>query len=262
MRNNKCNAAGIRTLLLLLSCVALFPRRAMCVDNCGTLDRVVIAIRLAEVVYPALKGAEFSVQFSEGTGGSLSGPADVRNLLITLDKPEWHAPARETSDKPALSSRLTQNAITLPLYLHFGFIDYESVERKLGKDLVCRPVEFMNRIESGLLNDARTTINAHPEWAETQAVASAKQHGMRFGPNEKEAILQHIPIGDLAAFYGAIRIEKARFDLYSGAKCEGCSFADLRWYIDAEEVDRQRELQITLDPFEGKIDSISESKRD
>ena len=75
-----------RWLGAALAGVLLLSSLAWGDDKCGALDRVTIAIHVAEVLYPELKGREFSLQFSDGTGGPLSSPADVRSLLIRSEE--------------------------------------------------------------------------------------------------------------------------------------------------------------------------------
>jgi hypothetical protein len=242
-------------------------RRCLGGDKCGSFDRVMVALRVTEALYPELKGREFSLQFSEGTGGLPSGPADVRNFSIVVDKPQWHPP--ETNGQRDVTPQSRIGEVELPLHFHFGFIDYDSVQRNsgrdlgadLGRDLVCRPIEFRNDKTSSQMEQARAKINAHPEWTDDQDIEAARQQGLRFGPDNKAAVLKLIPLQSLGEFYGPLQIKKARFSVAGNSMKEPhSSFADLRWYIDAEEVGTLRVLQITVEPFGGKIDSISEGR--
>lgn len=252
--------------VIALSCILALSSTARSTDKCGSLDRVIIAIRLTQTLYPELKGKEFSLQFSEGTGGPLSGPADVRSFHITIDRPQWHPPANEASRRESQSS---QDNIESPLYFNFSFIDYDSVQanvgkdlgKDLGRDLVCRPLQFLNESGRDQMKEARADINAHPEWTDAQDVEAAKQHGLRFGPDKKAMVLRSIPLGKLSEFYGPLHIKNARFSVAGNSiKEPHSSFADLRWYIDAEEVGTPRALQITVESFGGRIDGISEYK--
>lgn len=237
------------------ACALLLPSVTIGADKCGSLDRVVIAIRLARTLYPEVKGREFSVAFSEGTGGPVSGAADARSLSITLDKPRWHPPGKSSGqpDVAPLSAPTPNDDAELPLYLNFSFIDMDSV----GRDVVCRPVQFMKSHYTNPEAVVHKLLNAHPEWTDAEELKAATKKGMRFGPDNKAAVLRLIPLKELNAFYGPLRIKKVRFSV-AGIKEPGSSFADLRWYIDAQEVGTPRALQITVEPFRGRIDSISE----
>ena len=88
---------------------------------------------------------------------------------------------------------------------------------------------------------------------------AARIHGLRYGPEKKADVLRLIPLKALATFYGPLRVKSAKFEIYGNTiKCEGCDFADLRWYIKAEVVGTPRKLQIVIEPFEGKIVNLSE----
>src|SRR6266446_5547779 len=76
------------TIACVLLCIA---SPAFGSDKCGSLDRAANPIRLAEILYPELRGKEFSLQFSDGSG-PLSGPAEgarpVRELEAKFFPPE------------------------------------------------------------------------------------------------------------------------------------------------------------------------------
>jgi hypothetical protein len=119
----------------------------------------------------------------------------------------------------------------------------------------------MNDTTSQQMKEARDVINAHPEWTDRKELEAATEHGLRFGPDKKNAVLGQIPLKELTAFYGPLKIKRAEFDIHgNGDKCARCSFADLHWSIDAEEVGTGRTLQIAIEPFDGKIDGISEHR--
>ena len=222
-------------------------------EKCGSLDRVVIAIHLAQVLYPDLKGKEFSVQFSEGTGGPLSSAADVRTFSIAVGKAEWHAPGND------IARTDIERDIDLPLYLYFDFTESATAASKYL--VSCRPLQLRNDKESKQMKEARTFINAHPEWTDAEESEAVNKLGLSFGPKSRTAVLSLIPLKDLSTLYGPLRITKAEFVMNGGGKCAGCSSADLRWWINADEVDTQRALQITIEPFQGKINGISEHRR-
>jgi hypothetical protein len=243
---------------LPLVLILLLPNVAIGADKCGSLDRAMIAIRFVRTLYPEVKGREFSLQFSEGTGGPMSGPTDVRNFLIVVDKPWWHSPGK-TSGQPdvaPLSLPTPNDDIEIPMYLDLSFLDMNSV----GRDVVCRPVGFINNKMSKQLEDARAVLNAHPEWTDAEELGTATKLGMRFGPDKKTSVLKLIPWKGLSTFYGPLQILGAKFSIngpFSHSEKLG-AFTDLRWYIYAKRVGTSRELQITVDSFTGKIDSIGE----
>lgn len=249
----------LHVVALVLTCI-LQASLASGASVCGSLDRVIVAVRLAQTLYPEVKGREFSVAFSEGTGGPASGPADARSLAIKLDAPQWHPPERRDGESKVTrqSPPVQHGAIPLPLYLSFNFIDFDSV----GRDIVCRPVGFINHSSNKLMEETQTIINAHAEWTDKEALETAKQHGLRFAPPDKAAVLRRVPLSKLSTFYGPLRVTKIRFETYGNPdKTVNSSFTDLRWYIDADEIGTGRTLAVVVEPFGGKIVSIGEFRQ-
>lgn len=248
--------------LVFFTTVLVHCAAAIGADKCGSLGRSVNAIRLAKVLYPDLENGEFSLQFSEGTGGPLSSATDVRTFLIVVDKPQWHPPnipaPPPSGSAPALSEH---NDIHLPLYLHFEFLDLSSGDSHPN----CRPTAFRNDSEFGTastpmepVTKVRALINAHPEWTETQELEAATKLGMRYGPDQRSALLQLIPLKGLSLVYGPLRITDAKFSTTgNNDKAANSAFADLHWHVDAHGVGTSRSLQIFVEPFDGKVVALN-----
>jgi hypothetical protein len=250
-----------RSIRLTSACVALFASSvAVGSDNCGTLDRAANAMHLAEVLYPELKGKELSLQCSEGSG-PLSGPTDVRSLVIAVDKPGWRPPT-ETSGHSESPSRDAQNSsleVDLPLYLEFNFVRtiVDNAGKVVGTELSCQPSKFSNTVGGKQIHEAAEAINAHPEWTDAQDVEAAEKLGMRFGPDKKTDLLQVLPLKGLSSVYGPLQITEAKFRI-AGLKEPESYFADLHWFVTAKRVGTQKTLQIMVEPFQGKIIGITE----
>ena len=112
-------------------------------DRCGSLDRAANAIHMAEMLYPELKGKQFSLQFS-GRTGPVSGPTDLNFLVISVDKAIWH-PLEQTSE---YSDKALADASEpeLPLHLQFDFVrtNFDKAGNRLATELTCQPWEFSN----------------------------------------------------------------------------------------------------------------------
>jgi hypothetical protein len=240
--------------IVVAAFVLLLANVAGAKDNCGSIDRVIVAFRLAHTLYPELKGKELSLTLAEGHGGSTGGPAMALALFIKVDKPFLKATNAGQGQASEVTTRQNADA-ELPLSFHYNFIDLAS-----GGDVVCRPVQFIKDMDSKQMAEARAAINAHPEWTDAEDLEAAGKYNLRFGPDNKIGLLRTLPLGQLNMFYAPLRIERVRFSV-TGVKQAGSSFADLRWYIDAREVGTPRELEITVDPFIGRIDGISESRK-
>jgi hypothetical protein len=244
--------------VLLLS-ILFLPAVANAADECGSLDRLIIAARLVRTVYPELKGKEASITFSQGTGGPDSGPSDARILSITIDRPLLRNPKEaDESDRRATNAPEKSGDLELPLHLSVDFF----VWRPSGHDIVCRPVHFLNNSTSKMLEAAEAAINAHPEWGDAEALAAARQHGLRFGPHEKAALLKLLPLKGLSPFFGTLRVKQADFTVTSEhEKQASYRFAALRWDITAEEVGSLRTLNIVVEPFGARIVGLAETDK-
>jgi hypothetical protein len=182
---------------------------------------------------------------------------------MTIDNPVWHPPKQGKQDEPAVDtthSAKGQLRSEFPLYLTFDFVDYGRGRHRIE----CRPLQFMLNRPSKMLEEAQAEINANPAWTEAEALEAARRHGLRFGPNNKQAVLKLIPLKELSTFFGALRIKRTQFTITSEHEKDAkYSFASLSWYIMAEEVDTTRALQIVVEPFWGHIVGLSEGdKRD
>jgi hypothetical protein len=239
----------------------LLPTIAIGAPKCGSLDRATNAIRLTQILHPELKGEEFSLQFSEGTGGPLSGPSDVRYFLINIDKPQWHAPGDtgQSSATPQLPDDGSAE-LDLPLYLAFDFIPRSVLSRAgtfVRRELSCQPINFINNKTSKQMSEAREIINAHPEWTDEQDVEAARKLGMRFGSDKKADLLRILPLKGLSSIYGPLQITEAKFRT-TLTKEPGDYFAELYWFVMARGIGSSLELQIMVELFHGRIFAISQ----
>lgn len=225
-------------------------------DNCGSLDRAANAIHMAEVLYSELKGGEFSLQFSQGKAGPLSGPTDAMSIVIAVDKVVQRPPGQP--GKHSESELDHSSEPELPLYLEFNFVRtiFDKVGTRLGTESTCQPWEFSNAVGSKQIHDAWVIINAHPEWTDEQDLEAARRLGMRFGPDKKADLLRTLPLKELSSIYGPLQITEASFRV-AGLKEPETSFADLHWLITAKCVGTKNSLLIMVEPFHGKIIGMS-----
>ena len=85
-------------------------------------------------------------------------------------------------------------------------------ERTLAETSCASLFDFRNDAVTQRVRDARALINAHPEWTDAQDVEAERQHGVRFGPSEKPAVLRNIPLQKLSQFLRSASCE-ARFSV-------------------------------------------------
>ncbi len=101
-------------------------------------------------------------------------------------------------------------------------------------------------------------VEKHPEWSEADAGMALKNAGARFGPNEKDALLQTIHMEKFAKLLGALTITRTEFDTFANPDHAG-DFPVLFWIV---RVDAQspsgtvRKYSFAFEPFEGKLVGI------
>jgi hypothetical protein len=245
---------SLRSLALAAVFVAL--NMVAQADTCGSLDRLVIALRLTRVLYPELMHRESSISLSAGHGNPLNTPTNGTDIGLAIDKNvgPTAAGSKPRSDNTPQLLPGEADGSELPLYLDFDFAEGTGTA---AIHVVCRPLKFINNKSSKQIQDARKVIDSHPEWTDEQDLDAATKLGMRFGPKRKNDVLQLIPLKELMAFYGPLRIQKAFFSV-TGTKQPGSSFADLTWFITVDRVGTEKTLQIMVEPFHGKIIAISQ----
>ncbi|HEY6768906.1 MAG TPA: hypothetical protein VI386_29480 [Candidatus Sulfotelmatobacter sp.] len=245
------------TGVLALTLALLFPKAAVCADNCGSLERMASALRFAQAVYPELKEKEFGLSFSPGNGTFVDFPTEADNFMIRVGEPIW-IPAGEMVDQYyAVDLRAVRSSgIELPLNLSFSFAKAGPSVRQ--RHLSCQPVTFTGTVGYEQLKKVQSAIDPHPEWSDEEELRVARKLGLRYGPEDKSSLLQKLPLKELAQFYGKLRVESATFSMNAGVKCAGCSFVAPSWQITVSESGNFRGLLIIIEPFFGKITSIAE----
>jgi hypothetical protein len=225
-------------------------------SSCDAVDRLTIALRFAQVLFPELKGGEFSVTLSSGNGGFASRPTDTSDFRIRFDKPIWHPTVNgKLQPNTEQSPSILGDGVELPFDLYFSFIETHSSAKQ--RKLACHPLNFTSTAGYKQMEKVWSTIDPHPEWSDEEELRVARKLGLRYGPEDKSAILKKLPLKELSKFYGPLRIKSARFSMNVGKKCTGCSFVNPTWEITLSG-SGTRSLLIIVEPFFGKITSISE----
>jgi len=249
----------VLTGVLAFTSALLVPNAAVGADNCGSLERLTVALRFAQVVYPELKGKEFGVSFSPGNGTFVSLPTEADSFMIRVDNPTWLPTGENVDQYYAADLRaVLSSGIGLPLNLSFGFV--KAGPSMKHRELACHPLKFTGDVGYSQMEKVWSAINPHPEWSDAEELEAARKLGLRYGPEDKDALLRLIPLKELSRFYGPLQIKSAEFRMNGGQKCAGCSFADPRWYVTASETGSAHGLLVVVEPFFGKITSISDSE--
>jgi hypothetical protein len=251
----RCRALLVALVLLPLS-GSPQPAIAATNESCGSVDRLATALRIAQVLFPELKGKELSVVFLHGNGPLVNNPTEGDDVRMRLDdKDLWHPPD-ETADQynAAQDKEIESDGIDLPLDLYFSFIDIHGPLKP--RHLTCHPLNFTSNAGHKKMEEAWSAINPHPEWSDEQELAEATKLGLRYGPKDKDAVLRLAPLKELSQFYGPLKITSAEFFINGGRKCAGCAFVLPRWDINVSRGKRVS-MRITIEPFYGRITALS-----
>ena len=136
----------------------------------------------------------------------------------------------------------------------------------LSGDVWLPPIEHGSRIEqvdtsSGGANERKLTIlrelvQSHPEWSDAQAIGALKQAGARFGPDEKQSLINSLPLGKAERFLGALKITSVEFNHLPPDRVGSFAATALDWTVRAEarfSVGTDAEYVFGFEPFEGKL---------
>lgn len=230
-------------MMLSLACLFL-SSLASASDRCGSVDRIKIAFRLTEAVYPETKNREFDVSLGNGYSGPPSCPTDARAVMITVAKDSWllfEKPDSKTEEY------FSEKGLELPFHLRFDFIPHSEPTPQ------CLP-DFLNDHPSDERQKTEELMQSHPNWTAEEALAAARKAGLRFGPSDEGKLLRQLPLKELGEIYGPLRIQRFEFALMQGHEKDAeWWFTELEWDISAKVLGTNRTLQITVDPFTGKI---------
>jgi hypothetical protein len=253
--------SGFQNRLLLAAVLVslmglLQPTAAAADPSCGSLNRLAVALHFADVIFPELKGKEFNVSLSHGNGGFIDSASEMDALQLRFETPTWQPPG-ETNEKldAVLNETMEKGGVTLPFYLYFSFIELHPPI--LPRRLACHPVEFSSDAGERQMRKVQETLDPHPDWSNAQELEEARKLGLRYGPEDKEAVLRLIPLKELRKFYGPLKVTSADFSMNGGRKCSGCSFTDPTWRVSLSATHAVRWLSITIEPFFGRITNLS-----
>lgn len=238
-------------------------------ERCGSLGELSNALRLIQALYPEWKDRDLKVVLGHGstTGLSRVNPAPIdagSNFDIRVAAPP---PSPASGSGKAVNEPTTSGLIAGaegPVDFHFDF--------QLWKDFsLCRPrlLEVGMPTPNGAserqavdlsLDATMDLLNSHPEWTERRALVEAREMGLKFAAGDEKALLKVIPLRQLAALYSPLRISKMSFELLKSRqeRENGGANAVLQWNIVLREIGTTRFLNLTVEPFHGKITHLSE----
>jgi DNA (cytosine-5)-methyltransferase 1 len=109
----------------------------------------------------------------------------------------------------------------------------------------------------------RKVVDMHQDWSDQQVADALKSAGAKFGPDDRKALTEKIPVNALEPFIGKFQIESSEFRLRH--KQEPTSLAELYWTVDGESTvsdGRKLHWSLILEPFEGRLTSLLGNPRE
>lgn len=243
--------------------------------TCGSLDNIATAVHLTELLYPefrrqplaivlsgAIQGASSCISATNRTCGDkvtekatqepTAGPVQGRHIGINVSYPA--TPTSRSAHQGDKTMPGLENDI--PVYLSFDFYD------DFAKSISCRPNVVVNGVGTSKLDQAAVEFaNSHPEWSSVEVTKAMNERWpMKLGPTQRVKLISSLPLSKLARFYGQMQVTKAAFGgwIVKDSSDKVYNSADFRWYVMAKEVGTTRELQLMIEPFEGRIVGITE----
>lgn len=97
-------------------------------------------------------------------------------------------------------------------------------------------------------------MQSHPGWTGEEALAAARKAGLLFGPSDKGKMLRQLPLKELGEIYGPLRVQHVEFALMQEHEKDAeWWYTELEWDISAKVRGTNTTLQMTVDPFTGRI---------
>ncbi len=241
---SRCRRTRIFHLMMVSLASLGLSSLARASDRCGSVDRIKIAMRLTEAIYPETKSREFDVSLGNGYSGPPACPTDARAVMITVAKDSWllfEKPDSKTEEY------FSEKGLELPFHLRFDFIPNSP------PTLQCLP-DFLNDHPSDERQKTEELMQSHPDWTDEEALGAIRKAGLRFGPTDEGKLLRQLPLKELGGIYGPLRIQRVEFALMrEHEKDADWWFTELEWDNSAKVLGTNKTLQITVDPFTGRI---------
>lgn len=97
-------------------------------------------------------------------------------------------------------------------------------------------------------------ILEHPEITRAEAITELKKRGAKFGPNDKAAFVQNLPISKLETFLGKLEILSVEIPIWSDYRPNPATWPDWTVIVRATRADgRQTLYELGFDQFNGEL---------
>jgi hypothetical protein len=215
-----------------------------------TADAVRLASGLIGVVFPEWRASPQQLTFWAHAG--LYGVGELAfRVLDGQEDPGAMAAAKDSLTE----ARVRAEEETIFLSGHMTFRSAAEIET----------IQWSGRaVMERERNVLRDRINAHPEWPDAEVAATIREAGVKFGPDDRAALLAHFNRLDLTPFFGKVakgRLRRAYFQLREKDQLDAGAghFARAEWTVI---LDRGPEsMVVTIEPFHGSIIGVLATRR-
>lgn len=244
----------------VLACLIVHSCLARAADHCGSVQRIVAALSLSRALYPGLRGTELRVTISDGYLARPAGATDGRAFRLFFEKPTASGKDNSNLDQSS-TNHPGSGAEDEDIDLNNIQFDFFALH-PLNNDIMCPPVGLMVLTHDDRIDAAEELALQHPQWSDDELVSALKKQGLRFGPHDKAALMKILPLKQIQAYYGPLRIKEVSFSLLNEEqrKVVGKNFMELRWHISTTELRTKRDLGLNVDAFTGRIRNLGETK--
>jgi hypothetical protein len=112
------------------------------------------------------------------------------------------------------------------------------------------------------LEDVRRLVGSHSEWSDAQIGNALKQAGARFGPDDKEAFVDSLPLNKAERFLGKLKIASVEFTYPKRQPSGRMPVPALIWTVQADAVlpdGTHPQYSFDFEPFGGKLIALVQS---
>lgn len=218
-----------------------------------TADAVRLASGLMAVVFPEWRASPQQLTFSAQTGLYGVGELTFRVLDGHEDPAAMAALTLRREDLNQTRVRALDESTFLSGYMTFRSAQKVEMVHWFGRAVMERE-----------RNALRDRINAHPEWSDAEVAACVREAGVKFGPDDRAALLAHFNRLDLTPFFGKVakgRIRQAYFQLREKDQLDAGTGDSARaeWNIILDA--GPDSMALTIEPFQGHVVIVVAARR-
>jgi hypothetical protein len=166
----------------------------------------------------------------------------------------------ERGHKDMLANVPAENSVVEDMPILTGLFEF-------GRDAVLDEVNIHSPeiVADNKNENLRRLVDAHRDWSDDRVKKALKDAGAKYGPENRELLLQSIPLKALEPFTGTLQIESTEFRLRDQQLSPRDTLAIFGWMVDAVSVapnGRRTHWSLYFEPFGGRLTDLYRSLSD